>query len=50
MTEKQRKKLAGIEGGIEMLRNAIIKGDPQRLLEFRANDLLADVRSLTKQR
>jgi hypothetical protein len=49
MTDKERTKLNEIEGGLEMLRNAIAKGDPHRELEFRARDLLADVRFLSKR-
>lgn len=48
MTAKERKKLYEIEGGLELLRNAIAKGDPHRELDFRARDLLADVRFLAR--
>ena len=46
MTEDERKALRVIEGGIELLRNAIIKGDSLKELEFRARALLAEVRGI----
>ena len=46
MTEDERKALELIEGGIELLRNAIVKGDPQRELEFRVRDILAEIRAV----
>lgn len=46
MTEDERKGLDQIEGGIELLRNAIVKGDPVRELEFRVRDILTDIRSI----
>jgi len=48
MTRDERKALDQIEGGIELLRNAIAKGDPQSELNFRVRDILADVRALSK--
>jgi hypothetical protein len=46
MDRTERKALDVLEGGIELLRNAILKGDDPRELEFRARDLLADVRAI----
>jgi hypothetical protein len=46
MTEHEKKAMNLIEGGMELLRNAIQKGDPQRELEFRARDLLAEIRAV----
>ena len=43
MTGDERLALEVVRGGIELLRNAIIKGDPQKELELRARDLLAEV-------
>lgn len=48
MTQDERKALALIQGGLELLRNAIAKGDPSRELEFRARDLLAETRALAE--
>lgn len=48
MTRAERQQLNLIEGGLEMLRNAITKGDPHRELDLRARDLLKEVRHLTK--
>jgi hypothetical protein len=46
MTEDERKALELIEGGVELLRNAIVKGDPPRELEFRVRDILAEIRAV----
>ena len=46
MTEDEQRALRVVEGGIELLRNAILRGDSLRELEFRARDLLADVRGI----
>lgn len=46
MTQDEEAALGVIMGGIELLRNAIIKGDPHRELELRARDLYADVRAV----
>ena len=46
MTEDEQKALRVIEGGIELLRNAILKGDSMRELEFRARELLTEVRGI----
>lgn len=43
MTSDEQKALVIVQGGLELLRNAIIKGDPQRELELRARDLMADL-------
>ena len=50
MTEDEQKALRVIEGGIELLRNAILKGDPLKELESRAYELLVIVRGLTHDR
>lgn len=42
----ESKALMLIEGGMELLRNAIVNGDPQRELELRARDLLAEIRAV----
>lgn len=47
MKHIERVKLMNVEGGLELLRNAIQKGDPHRELELRARDLLREVRVLT---
>ncbi len=46
MTQDEQKALRLVRGGLELLRNAIVKGDPYRELEFRARDLLADVEGI----
>ncbi len=46
MTNDEQKALRLVHGGLELLRNAIIKGDPHRELELRARDLLADVEGI----
>ncbi len=46
MTEDERKALGIVAGGIELLRNAIVSGDPHRELELRARDVLADIRGV----
>lgn len=50
MTSDERKALDMIRGGTELLRNAIVKGDPHAELEFRARDLLADIDGLANGR
>ncbi len=46
MTDDEQRALRLVRGGLELLRNAIIKGDPHRELELRARDLLADVEGI----
>ena len=46
MTDDERKALGLVQGGLELLRNAVIKGDPHRELELRARDLIADVEGI----
>lgn len=46
MTRKEQDAFRLIEGGLELLRNAIAHGDPHKELELRANDLLRDVRAI----
>lgn len=46
MTRDEQKALVMIQGGLELLRNAIVKGDPSRELEFRARDLLAETQAI----
>lgn len=46
MTPKEQDAFRLIEGGLELLRNAIVKGDPYKELELRANDLISDVRKI----
>lgn len=46
MTSDEKRALQVIQGGLELLRNALIKGDPQREIEFRVRDLLAETRAL----
>lgn len=47
MTADEKKAIELVQGGLELLRNAIVKGDPHRELELRARDLLADLRAVT---
>ncbi len=46
MTADEQKALRIARGGLELLRNAIVKGDPHRELELRARDLIADVEGI----
>ena len=46
MTEDEQRALRVVEGGIELLRNAILKGDPLKELEFRTRELLAEVKGI----
>jgi hypothetical protein len=46
MRAAEKKALHLVEGGLELLRNAISKGDPHNELELRANDLLREVRAI----
>jgi hypothetical protein len=46
MTDDERKALRIVQGGLELLRNAIVKGDPHRELELRARDLMADMEGI----
>lgn len=46
MTTDEHKALRLVQGGLELLRNAIMKGDPNRELEFRTRNLIADVRAI----
>lgn len=46
MNDIERKALRVIEGQLELLRNAIIIERPQRELEFRMRDIIADVRAV----
>lgn len=50
MTPDERKAIELTQGGIELLRNAIVKDDPKRELELRARDLLSDVRAILEGR
>jgi hypothetical protein len=43
MTDDERAAIRLIQGGVELLRNAAIKGDPHREIELRARDILADL-------
>jgi hypothetical protein len=43
MTDDERKALQLVQGGLELLRNAAVKGDSHREIEFRARDLMADL-------
>ena len=46
MTQDERKAFDLMRGGLELLRNAIVKGDPHRELELRARYLLADATAI----
>ena len=46
MTQDEQKALRLVRGGLELLRNAILKGDSVRELELRTRDLLADVEGI----
>jgi hypothetical protein len=46
MTKDERKALLIVAGGMELLRNAIMHGDPQRQLELRARDVLTEIRGV----
>ena len=46
MTEDEQNALRVVEGGIELLRNAILRGDSLKELESRALDLRAEVRGI----
>jgi hypothetical protein len=46
MTQDEQKALVLVQGGLELLRNAAVKGDPYREIEFRARDLVSDVRAI----
>lgn len=46
MTRKEQDAFRLIEGGLELLRNAIVAGDPHSELELRARDLIRDMRAI----
>lgn len=48
MTTDEQKALRLVQGGLELLRNAIMKGHPTRALELRARDIIADVRAINE--
>lgn len=46
MTADERMALLFVQGSLELLRNSIIKCDPQRELESKARDILDHVKAI----
>ncbi len=46
MTQKEQDAFRLIEGGLELLRMAVVASDPHRELELRINDIIRDIRAI----
>lgn len=46
MTPKEQDAFRLIEGGLQLLRVAVVAGDPHKELELRVNDLIRGVKSI----